>query len=55
MRAAEMKTEILQFGDELTIQLHDDPPAGGKRSVTGRAKSGSVVSRGGVGAMVSAI
>jgi hypothetical protein len=32
------------------IQLHDDPPDDGKKSVTGRAKSGSGVSRGGVAA-----
>ena len=46
--------EILQFGHELMIQLHDDPPDDGKKSVTGRAKSGSVGSRGGAGGTASA-
>src|SRR5205823_6180532 len=32
--------QIFQFRHELVIQLHDPPPVGGKKSVTGRAKSG---------------
>ena len=35
--------EILQFRHELMIQLHDPPPVGGKKSVTGRANTGALV------------
>src|SRR6185369_14759210 len=33
--------EVFEFRDELMIQLHGPPPVEGKKSVTGRAKSGS--------------
>src|SRR5262249_13458242 len=35
--------QVFQFRDELMIQLHEPPPVEGKKSVTGRANSGSVV------------
>jgi hypothetical protein len=33
--------QVFEFRDELMIQLHVPPPVEGKKSVTGRAKSGS--------------
>lgn len=36
------EAEVFQFWHELMIQLHDPPPVVGKKSVTGRAKRGSV-------------
>jgi hypothetical protein len=34
--------EVFEFWDELMIQLHVPPPVEGKKSLTGRAKRGSV-------------
>ena len=41
---------ILEFRDELMIQLHGPPPVEGKKSVTGRANSGRVREAGPAGA-----
>ena len=42
--------QILQFRDELMIQLHDPPPDVGKKSVIGRANSGNAADDTGGGA-----